>query len=291
MPKQAHLSEATAQPERGVTGMGEKSALELISVHPDTPSGKPPLLFIHGTRHGAWAFAEHWLAAAAARGYPAHALSLPGHGRSPDAQRIHRYRVRDYTAAVMATAADLPEPPVLLGHSMGAYVVQQAIARGRAAAGVLLTPLGPWPAILPVLRIGRRYPQDLLALLSGRRLPLRHEELFPGIDRGLAGIYLSRLGAESRVVQYQFLLHRPAPRPPADFPVLVVGATDDVIIPPADVRLTARYYRTEPLMFPAIGHDVMLDAGWRRPLDAVLDWVDRHTRRHDAACGKPARAP
>ena len=35
-----------------------------------------------------------------------------------------------------------------------------------------------------------------------------------------------------------------------------------------------RRYGVEPLLFPGIGHDLMLDAGQDRVLDAVLNWVD-----------------
>ncbi len=42
--------------------------------------GLPPLLFVPGLGHGAWAFAEHWLGHAASRGFPAYAVT-PRAGR------------------------------------------------------------------------------------------------------------------------------------------------------------------------------------------------------------------
>jgi pimeloyl-ACP methyl ester carboxylesterase len=56
--------------------------------------------------------------------------------------------------------------------------------------------------------------------------------------------------------------------------MLVVGTPDDRLVPLADVERAARRYGVEPLLFPGVGHDLMLDAGQDRVLAAVLDWVD-----------------
>jgi hypothetical protein len=29
------------------------------------------------------------------------------------------------------------------------------------------------------------------------------------------------------------------------------------------------------LLFPGMGHDMMLDSRWREPVDAILDWLDK----------------
>ena len=69
---------------------------EVLSVLPEEDLGRPPLLFVHGVAHGAWCFAEHWLPAAAQRGYPAYAVSLRGHGGSGGAAHLGRALQRDY---------------------------------------------------------------------------------------------------------------------------------------------------------------------------------------------------
>jgi hypothetical protein len=37
----------------------------------------------------------------------------------------------------------------------------------------------------------------------------------------------------------------------------------------------ARGYGGAPLLFPGMGHDLMLDARWREPIDAILDWLEK----------------
>src|SRR5215468_651498 len=108
---------------------------EVLTAAPTEPTDAPPVLFVPGFGHGAWAFAEHWLEHAAERGFPAYAMSLRGHGRSGSAARAD---LRAYTHDVTQVAASLPRQAVLVGHGAGALVVGRALARYPARAGVLV---------------------------------------------------------------------------------------------------------------------------------------------------------
>jgi hypothetical protein len=44
-------------------------------------------------------------------------------------------------------------------------------------------------------------------------------------------------------------------------------------VPIRGVRATARRYGAEVVEFPGMGHDLMLDARRREPLDAMLTWL------------------
>jgi alpha-beta hydrolase superfamily lysophospholipase len=58
-------------------------------------------------------------------------------------------------------------------------------------------------------------------------------------------------------------------------PVLVVGSPDDRVVPRASLDRTAGRHGGAPLLFPGMGHDLMLDAGWAEPIDAILDWLTK----------------
>jgi len=85
--------------------------------------------------------------------------------------------------------------------------------------------------------------------------------------------YVARLGRASARAQWQLVLHREPERPVGDPPVLVVGSPDDALVSRADLERVARRYRGSPLLFPGMGHELMLDSGWQEPLDAILDWL------------------
>ena len=111
---------------------------EVLTATPEADEGHPPLLFVPGFGHGAWAYAEHWLEHTASRGFAAHAVSLRGHGRS-DADR--KASLRAYSHDVAQVAASLPRRAVLVGHGAGALVVAHTLARYAARAGVLISPI------------------------------------------------------------------------------------------------------------------------------------------------------
>jgi pimeloyl-ACP methyl ester carboxylesterase len=254
----------------------QRNALEILSREPVTDTGRPPLLFVHGLGHGAWCW-EHWLDAAAAVGHPAYAVSLRGHGSSPG--RLRTALLRQYVDDVIATASALPRPAVLVGHSMGGLVVQQALARYAAPAAVLVAPVPAHPALASLVAIARRHPTDALGIVIGRSLPLRPDYLVHELDPAAADAVSARCGGESAVVQYQLLMHRPARPPLGAPPVLVLATPDDRLVPIRGVRSTAARYGASVVEFPGMGHDLMLDARWREPFDAMTAWLDRLSER------------
>jgi pimeloyl-ACP methyl ester carboxylesterase len=179
---------------------------EVISREPEDPSDLPPVLFVPGRRHGAGAFAEHWLPHTAARGFAAHVLA-------PRERGDLRAHVHD----VVQTAASLPRRTVLIGHGTGAIVVAHALERYPARAAVLAAPA------------------------RSRWLPSRGE----------------------------------LPLPVGNPPVLVAGSPDDRVVPRKSLDRVAARFGGAPLLFPGMGHDLMLDAAWSEPIDAILDWLTK----------------
>jgi pimeloyl-ACP methyl ester carboxylesterase len=257
----------------------QRRELETISAHPegwaDLPRAerRPPLLFVPGAGGAAWNYAEHWLGAAVRRGYPAHAMSLRGHGGSAGRQHLHRAVLRDYVADVLQATAALPQPPVLIGHGMGAAVVQQVIQRYPAAAAVLVAP-APMSGTGLVWAQLRRSPARSVRAALTRRLPIEPELFFCGLDAATGAAYLRRFGSEAPLVLLQ-LARQPAIGPVFG-PVAVVGCREDAVVGPEEVRHVADVFGARPIWLPGAGHLVMLDSSHSVGLDIVLDWVDEH---------------
>ena len=220
---------------------------EVLSARVDGPTNAPPVLFVPGYGHGAWVYAEHWLEHTAERGFPAYALSLRGYGGSASSSPA---RLADYVHDVTQVAAGLPRQAVLVGHGAGALVAAQALARYPARAGVLISPI-----------FGRHL----------RRRPLFSSELPPDVAKG----YLARLDKVPFGVRWQLLRRQEPETPVGDPPVLVVGSPDDRMVSDKALEAVARRYSGAPLLFPGMGHDLMLDARWQEPIDAILDWLQK----------------
>jgi pimeloyl-ACP methyl ester carboxylesterase len=244
--------------------------LEVLARLPPRPGGKPPILFVHGACHGAWCWDEHWMPEAAARGWPCYALSLRGHGASGSGRRR---LVGDYLDDVWQVLIRLPAPPVLVGHSMGALLVSRVLARYPAPAGALLTPVGLRHGFGFGARVARRHPGDYLRGLALVPPAPGPDYLFARLDAAEARRLADRMVPESPLALYE--LHGPRRARPSKAPVLVMGAGDDAVIPPLDVVRTARHYGTRARFFRGMGHDLMLDRGWQRPLDVLLGWLEQ----------------
>ncbi len=251
-----------------------------IAVATETPTtpARGTVLFVHGAWHGAWCWREHFLGAFAAAGYVASALDLRGHGDSPGRRRLRRTSISAYVADLAAVVAGLPEPPVLVGHSMGGYVVQRYLTRRRAPAAVLMAAVPPGGVLGTTLRVARRSPGAFLrANLTLSLEPIvRDRELATELlfrDTAVAAPYLDRLQDES-FTAYLGMFLPVRTRRVAD-PVLVLGGEADTIVPPRAVAATARAYRTEPVLFPGMAHDMMLDPDWERVVAVILAWLER----------------
>ncbi len=137
--------------------------LEVISKEPTSENPRPtPLLFVHGLFAGSWAWTEHFLDFFAAQGYSAHALSLRGHGQSEGREGLRWTSLADYVDDLAQVVAQLPAPPVLIGHSYGGAIIQKYLETRTVPAAVLLAAPPPQGLLLTVLRTARRHPSAFL---------------------------------------------------------------------------------------------------------------------------------
>jgi pimeloyl-ACP methyl ester carboxylesterase len=250
-------------------------AREVVAVQPEGPATGPPVLFVPGFGQGAWVYAEHWLERTAGRGFPAYAMSLRGHGASGTAPKAG---LRAYVHDVTQVAAGLPRQAVLVGHGAGALVVAMALARYPVKAAALVAPVfgGPRAAVTACAR----NPLGVLPAAFGARLRPRRGQLYSAdLPVEEQQKYVSRRGRASARAQWQLCQVRELEEPVGTPSVLVVGSPDDGLVSRASLERVARRYHGAPLLFPGMGHDLMLDARWAEPLDAILDWLEKEVFR------------
>lgn len=258
-------------------------------------AGRPPLLFVHGTGHGAWAWDVHFLEFFASHGFDAYALSLRGHGESPGRERLSRASIADYASDVHDVAADLPGVPVVVGHSLGSRVVMKYLETHEAPAAALLAPLPRFGLLLSVARAARDHPRlAMRALLAGKpgrllgaRELTRKLNFSPELDEELMREYASRQGPESTRALAQLTYVQPdrARIRARGVPLLVIGASGDYFVRPATVRRIAESYGAEVTIVPGVAHCMILDARWRDVAGTLLEWLERVPRVSPAEGG------
>jgi pimeloyl-ACP methyl ester carboxylesterase len=257
--------------------------LEVIDKGSCSESHPVPLLFVHGGWHAAWCWDEHFLDFFAGKGYRAVALSFRGHGGSSPIASINSCSIADYVDDVREVADQLPTPPVVVGHSMGGFVVQKYLESRDAPAAVLVASVPSRGALAAAMRRLKRYPWNTVrALLTGKSLHavaatphLCRESLFSTHTPGPQVLqYHARLQEESARAIWldMMLLNLPRPKK-VTTPLLVVGAECDGMFTPSEERATARAYRTEAKFFPEMGHDMMLEPGWQAVAERIDSWL------------------
>jgi pimeloyl-ACP methyl ester carboxylesterase len=253
--------------------------LELISRLPEVQTHETPLLFVHGAWHGAWYWDEHFLPYFAAHGYAAHALSLRGHGGSGGS--CVGARAADYVTDVRRAVERLGQPPVLIGHSLGGFIVQHTLRYVMAAAGVLLASIPPHGALRFAMQTIRQQPLDALrATVSGTLHPfvdtpqkVRQHFYSANLPEAMLARYAGLVGDESWWLMLDVaLLDLPLPAQ-VRCPMLVLGGTNDAVFNMDEIQATARAYKTEAILFPNMAHNLMLETQWKMVADTILAFL------------------
>lgn len=242
-----------------------------------------PILFVHGAFAGAWCWAEYFLPYFSRHGYPAYAVSLRGHGGSDGHERLRWISLRDYVADVEQVITELGMTPILVGYSMGGMVIQKHLEQATAPAVVLMASIPPegllcaswWLALRDPLLFHEinliQWCGPYVATLSSAKRAI----LSPDMPDWQAAKYFGRMQQESqRVILDMMYLDLPRRNSANKLPpVLVLGAEDDVLVPPALVESTGRAFGTQAEIFPDMAHAMMLEAGWQAVADRILTWL------------------
>ena len=254
--------------------------LEVLARTPSWPSKPSPLLFVHGAFAGAWCWEEHFLPFFADAGYASYAVSLSGHGGSRGRERLDHLSIADYVADLAEVVERLPVPPVLVGHSMGGFVVQKYLEKHEAAGAVLMCSVPPQGLMSAAFGVMFSHPnlfRDLNTLMSGGQVALDslREALFaqPVDVDDLTRFYRASQPESHRAIWDMSLFDLPHPARIGKLPMLVLGAEHDHLMPPSTAEMTARAYGVEAEIFPGMGHGMMLERDWRKVAQRILEWL------------------
>jgi pimeloyl-ACP methyl ester carboxylesterase len=247
------------------------------------------LVFVHGAFAGAWCWDEHFLPFFQGLGYDCHALNLRGHGDDADWFSLQLLGIGDYRQDVAWAIEQCDQPPVLIGHSMGAFAILQLLQRHeiRLAGLVLMSPGSPENHFAAALRFLLDFPLSSYKLNALNALP---KPIWPWIMTGeemrrllmSPATSLETLQGMMPKMQYESFLAmtdmlRTSSRLPPTIacPKLVLSGEDDIIVPPEFALRTAKWIGAETRILPAMGHSLMVEDGWRTAATTISEWMSQ----------------
>jgi pimeloyl-ACP methyl ester carboxylesterase len=174
----------------------------------------------------------------------------------------------------------LKNKPVLIGHSMGGAVVQKVLQSNedKIEAVVLMSSTPPQGMLKDMLRLVFTNFKKVSQLNSFNK---GKTNKFPD------GVFFSEeLPAEKRD-EFVNLLQLESDRMMPDsareiipkpininVQILVLGSKKDWFFPERTVMAFGKTYKTEPVIFPDVYHDMMLDPNWRIVADEILVFLN-----------------
>lgn len=258
------------------------NGLEVFSCKPARKTARPPLLFIHGAFAGAWMWTETFMPFLAKAGYPCYAMSLRGHGGSDGREHIDWHSINDYVEDVTHVVDWLDEPPILIGHSMGGFVVQKYLEHHAAAGVILLCSVPPQGLIAAQFHLMFQKPHlfaDLNSVMGGdcADITTLREALFAGeVDEAMLAAWLTRMQAEShRALWDMSMFNLPNLHQMNRPPMLILGAEKDVLVPAFLVQTTGQTYGLPVHIFRDMGHAVTHEKEWPHVAATLNDWLDK----------------
>ncbi|KAG8478070.1 hypothetical protein CXB51_027371 [Gossypium anomalum] len=250
----------------------------------------PPLVFVHGSYHSAWCWAEHWLPFFSNSGFDCFALSLLGQGESDTPSgtvagslQTHAGDVADFIER------NLSLPPVLLGHSFGGLIIQYYLANMRnelhygAALICSVPPSGNsglvWRYLFSKPIAAFKVTRSLAAKAFQTSLSLCRETFFSAtMEDNLVLRYQELMKESSRVPLFDLRkLNESLPVPKmtdCSTEILVLGAKDDFIVDAEGLNETGRFYNVTPICIEGVAHDMMLDCSWGEGANVILSWLN-----------------
>lgn len=258
-----------------------------------------PVLFIHGLWLHATSW-DAWLSRFRDEGYDTQAPGWPGDGATVEASRadpdaIGDHGIDDVVEHFAGLIDQLPEAPILIGHSFGGMIAQKLLGQDRARAaiaidaaqikGVLPVPLSALRATLPVFK----NPAN-----RHRAVSLTADQFRFAFGNAVSEEESGRLFEQWTIPAPGRPLFEAAsanfnPHSPAKVdtdnqgrgPLLLIASGKDHTVPESVTRSTLKQYRhseavTDLKTFPDRGHSLTIDSGWSEVADTCLAWLREH---------------
>lgn len=213
----------------------------------------------------------------------------------PELRRLTVSRIVEH---YVAKVRELPEPPIIVGHSFGGFFTQALLDCGLGAAGVAIDPLPPrgvlvhpralWSA-LPVLLAFNGWNRSLTMIFANFS-----RDFANGLpDAAKRDAYDLEIVPTPGRIYFQAALGIGIGvnwANPDRAPLLLIAGENDKTVTASMVRAAYRKHRRSPAVtelksFGGRSHFLCGEPGWEEVADYAIDWALQHRRTDPQAGG------
>lgn len=248
------------------------------------------IVFIHGMYMNPLSW-EDWIAYFQQKGYDCLAPAWPGRDQPVEELRrkasdpaLARLTLSNVVKNMTDLITNLPEKPVLIGHSMGGLIVQLLLQKDLAVAGVAIDSAPPmgvlttkWSFLKSNLpHITPFAPQDNPVEMSFKRFQYTFVNGLPLAEQQAA--FERYVVPESRRVPRESLsarvdFHKPHP------PLLLIAGSADHLIPASLNKTNFKRYKSSTSVtvykeFPGRTHFIIGQKNWEEVANYILGWLN-----------------
>ncbi|MBK7355110.1 alpha/beta fold hydrolase [Propionivibrio sp.] len=244
--------------------------------------GYPPLVFVHGGYTHSACWDVNFLPYFQALGFNCYAVDLSGHGKSAGRDKLNSFGLDHYADDVGHLVAGLDADPVLIGHSMGAVVVQRYLEKAPAKAVVMMAPVPPTGLAASGMQLALRQPEFVAEAERAVR-----GEYTANTVRVMREVYFSPDATMEHFAQFQPMVQDESmlvltemmtlamrlPRRRPRIPALVIGGQLDMLFAANRLHFTATGWNADTCVIPRAGHMLMIDPQWVSVAEKIHAWL------------------
>ncbi|UKT65256.1 alpha/beta hydrolase [Pedobacter mucosus] len=260
---------------------------------------KKTIVFIHGMFQNPVSWSK-WIEFFQSEGYECIAPAWPYHQGEPEALRnnipdgLGDLVIDDIITPIETMILNLPEKPIVIGHSVGGLIAQLLLARDTVSMAVAISSVAPNSMITFDWSFFKNAATIANPLKGNDPIPM-DLETFKGAFANTLAEDLAETEFEKTATPDSRNVFRSCMSSSADIdmeishsPLLLIAGTEDLICPASLIEKQQKAYTNENSVtdikeFAGRSHYICNEPGWEEVAEYVAHWISNHNSLTDVA--------